>query len=157
MTEDSITLSVDVSQEDIVDLTVGDGVTISFTAYPDEAYEGEITSITTTATSEHATTISYPVTIKVLGDTSKLYEGMTGDVTFVIDQKEQTKYVSRKAIVEENGKTYVYQKNESGEMELVEVETGFTDGVNVEITSGLEKGDVIYIASKVVEEGDTQE
>ena len=42
-------------------------------------------------------------------------------------------------------------------MELVEVETGFTDGVNVEITSGLEKGDVIYIASKVVEEGDTQE
>ena len=157
VTEDSITLSVDVSQEDIVDLTVGDGVTISFTAYPDEAYEGEITSITTTATSEHATTISYPVTIKVLGDTSKLYEGMTGDVTFVIDQKEQTKYVSRKAIVEENGKTYVYQKNESGEMELVEVETGFTDGVNVEITSGLEKGDVIYIASKVVEEGDTQE
>ncbi len=157
VTEDSITLSVDVSQEDIVDLSVGDSVTIVFTAYEDETYEGEVMSITTTATSEHATTISYPVTIKVMGDTSKLYEGMTGDVTFVTDQKAQTTYVSRKAIVEENGSTYVYQKNDSDDMELVEVETGFTDGVNIEITSGLEKGDIIYIASKVTGEGESEE
>ena len=156
VTEDSITLSVDVSQEDIVDLVVGDSVTISFTAYPDEIYTGEITAITTTATSEHATTISYPVTIKVQGETSKLYEGMTGDVTFITDQKEQTTYVSRKAIIEDNGSTYVYQKNKNGDMILTEVETGFTDGINIEITSGLEADDVIYIASKVVNEGEEE-
>ncbi|MDD2969265.1 MAG: HlyD family efflux transporter periplasmic adaptor subunit [Lachnospiraceae bacterium] len=156
VTQDSITLSVDVSQEDIVDLAVGDSVSIAFTAYPDENYSGEITAITTTATSEHATTISYPVTIKVLGDTSKLYEGMTGDVTFVTDQKEQTAYVSRKAIIEENGNTYVYQKNKNGDMILTEVETGFTDGINIEIISGLEADDVIYIASKITNEGEEE-
>ena len=41
-------------------------------------------------------------------------------------------------------------------MILTEVETGFTDGINIEITSGLEADDVIYIASKVVNEGEKE-
>ena len=157
VTESSITLSVDVSQEDIVDIAVGDNVNIAFTAYPDEDYQGEVTAITTTATSDHATTVSYPVTIKVIGDTSKLFSGMTGDVTFVTDEKSQVLYVSRKAIVEQSGKSYVYQKDKNGDMTLTKVTTGFTDGVNVEITEGLTADDVIYIASKVTSDSESEE
>lgn len=157
VTEDSITLSMDVSQEDIIALAVGDSVSIAFTAYPEELYEGEVTAITTTATSEHATTISYPVTIKVIGDTSRLFAGMTGDVTFVTDEKKEVLYTTKKAIVEENGKTYVYQKDKSGKMKLTEVTTGFTDGVNIEIVEGLEKGAVIYIKSKVTGDAEVEE
>ena len=155
VTQSSITLSVDVSQEDIIDIGVGDDVSIVFTAYPDENYEGTVTAITTTATSDYATTVSYPVTIKVSGDTSKLYAGMTGDVTFVTDEKAQVLYVSRKAIVEEDDKSYVYQKDKSGNMVLTPVTTGFTDGVYVEITEGLAQGDTIYIASKVTTDTET--
>lgn len=157
VTEDSITLSVDVSQEDIIALAVGDSVSIAFTAYPEKLYEGEVTAITTTATSEHATTISYPVTIKVIGDTSRLFAGMTGDVTFVTEEKKEVLYTTKKAIVEENGKTYVYQKDKSGKMKLTEVTTGFTDGVNIEIVEGLEKGAVIYIKSKVTGDAEVEE
>jgi len=157
VTESSITLSVDVSQEDIVAIAVGDDVNIAFTAYPDENYQGTVTAITTTATSDHATTISYPVTIKVSGDTSKLYAGMTGDVTFVTDQKSQVLYVSRKAIVEQNGRNYVYQKDKNGDMVLTKVTTGFTDGVNVEITEGLSQGDTVYIASLVTHGGESED
>lgn len=156
VTESSITLSVDVSQEDVVDVTVGDSVNIIFTAYPDENYEGSVTQITTTSTSNHATTVSYPVTIKVIGDTSKLYAGMTGDVTFITEQKSEVTYVSRKAIIEQNGKSYVYQKNNNGDMILTKVVTGFTDGVNVEITDGLSKGDIIYIQSKVTSDTESE-
>lgn len=152
-TEDTLTLTVDVSQEDISDIGVGDSVSILFTAYPDTAYTGEVSSVTTTATSDTATTISYPVTIHILGDTSKLYDGMTGDVTFVVEEKSDILYVSRKAIVEENGNTYVYLKDSSGNYYLSEVTTGFTDGVNIEITSGIEADDIVYIASKVTSEG----
>ena len=56
--------------------------------------------------------------------------------------------MSRKAIVEENGKTYVYRKTALGGKELAEVETGITNGVDIEILSGLEEGDTIYLASK---------
>lgn len=147
---DAMTIQVDVAQEDVTTMKVGDKVSIQFAAYED-LYEGVIESITTTATSRNSATVSYPVTILILGDTSKIYGGMTADVTFVIEETAELLYVSRKAIVNENGKKYVYVK--SGEdYVLSEVTTGFTDGVNVEIISGLQEDDVYYIASVAVDE-----
>ena len=40
-------------------------------------------------------------------------------------------------------------KNDKDEMVLQEVTTGFTDGVNIQIISGLDRGDTVYIASRV--------
>lgn len=148
-TEDSMTITVDVTQEDVVDLTVGDNVDITFSAYKDRIYQGIIQSIDTTATARGSNTISYAVKIGVEGDTSALYGGMTADITFVTDKLEDVLYVSRKAIVEDNGKSYVYRRTSLGGRELTEVETGVSNGVSIEILSGLEEGDVIYLASRV--------
>ena len=147
-----MTISVDVAQEDVVDLKVGDAVDITFTAYEDASYAGSIQTIHTTSTSEGSSTVSYSVVIAVEGDTSLLYGGMTADVIFVTKQRENVLIVSRKAIVEENGKTCVYYQNASGAMELKEVVTGLDNGVGVEIVSGLEEGDTIYLASRVSSE-----
>ena len=133
-TSDAMTVSVDVSEEDVVTMKVGDSVTLAFTAYEDETYEGIIQSITTTATSRGTATVSYPVVISIQGDTSKLYEGMTADVTFITEATDaEVIYVPRKAIVEENGKYYIYKK-EQDEYVLSPIETGFTDGENMEWT-----------------------
>ncbi len=145
-------ISVDVAQEDVVDLKVGDRVDITFTAYQDAAYTGSIKSIDTTATAAGSNTVSYAVIIAVEGDASRLYGGMTADIIFVTEQKEDVLYISRKAIVKENGKTCVYYKTRLGGMELKEVETGLDNGVDVEILSGLEEGDTIYLASRVSSE-----
>lgn len=147
--EDDYVLSIDISGEDIPYVEVGKKVTIVFTAYPDDIYQGEIREISAPASQNHATTISYPVTVKILGDTAALFGGMTGDVTFVTGQARQVVYVSRKAIVEQNGKTFVYQQGALGEMGLTPVETGFTDGISVEIRSGLKKGDTVYVATRI--------
>ena len=155
-TSDDMRISVDVTQEDIVDLQVGDAVDITFTAYPEDSYTGNILSINTTATSDYSNTVSYTVEISVEGALEKLYGGMTADVIFVTEEKEDILYVSRKAIVEENGKTYVYQKTALGGKELAEVETGITNGVDIEILSGLEEGDTIYLASKVSSEAEVK-
>lgn len=149
---DKMTLSVDVTQEDIVNLQVGDKVDITFLAYEDVSYEGSIQSIQTTATSSNSNTVSYTVVITVEGDTTALYGGMTADIVFVKEQREDTLYISKKAIVEKEGKTCVYQKNLLGGMELKEVETGIDNGVSIEILSGLEEGETIYLASRVSSE-----
>ncbi|MBQ7942769.1 MAG: efflux RND transporter periplasmic adaptor subunit [Lachnospiraceae bacterium] len=148
VTSDAMTITVDVFQEDVVMLQVGDSVEINLTAYEDEVYQGIVDSITTTSTSQGSATISYPVVIAIQGDTSKIYGGMTADVTFVIEETEDIVYVSRKAIVEKRNKEYVYIKN-GDSYELTPVTTGFTDGIYVEITEGLEAGDTYYIASVV--------
>lgn len=146
--EDEMTISVDVSQEDVIDLSINDDVQISFLAYDGEIYQGIISEITTTVTSEDSATVSYPVLIRVLGDTSKLYGGMTADITFVTETKTDTLYVSKKAIVEQNGSYFVYV-DAFGGYELQEVKIGITDGIYTEIVDGLSAGDQIYIATKV--------
>lgn len=145
--ENEYTVSIDVSEEDVAAIEVGDQVDVVFGAYPEDTYQGTIISITTSAASEYASTISYPVTIQVEGDTSLLYGGMTADVTFVTESVTDVLYVSRRAVFEENGKSYVYRQTANGGREQAEVETGFSDSANVEIKSGLEEGDVIYIKS----------
>lgn len=153
---DDMTISVDVTQEDVVDFAVGDLVEILFTAYEDTPYEGTILSIDTTATARNSNTISYTVVIGVNGDTELLYGGMTADITFVTEEKEDVLYVSRRAIVEENGKSYVYRQTALGGRELAEVETGISNGVNIEILSGLSEGDIIYIVSRVSSETEVE-
>lgn len=146
---DDMTITVDVTQEDVVALDVGNEVEICFSAYPDVVYSGKIRSINTTATSRESATISYQVVIGVEGDTTALYGGMTADITFVTEEKEEVLFVSRKAIVEHNDKTYVYVKTALGGKELKEVVTGIRNSTSIEILSGLEESDIIYIASKV--------
>lgn len=145
--ENEYTVNIDVSEEDVAAISVGDSVELSFSAYPEQMWEGVITSITTTSTSEHASTISYPATILVQGDTDLLYGGMTADVTFVTDSAEDVLYVSKKAVFEENGVSYVYKKDAKGNRVKTKVETGFSDTASIEIISGLEEGDIVYIES----------
>lgn len=143
------TIIVDLAEEDVVDIQVGDSVSIEFTAYPDEVYEGVIKKIETKTADGFASTVNYPVTLLVSGDTSKLYGGMAADVTFAVETRQNVIYVAKNAIVEQEDGEYVYCKNALGQMELVPVTTGFSNGVNVEIKEGLSAGDTVYIASIV--------
>ena len=147
--EDAYEVTIDVSEEDISAVAIGDTVDLAMAAYEGETYTGMVSSITTTANDTYASTVSYPVTIQIQGDTSKLYGGMTANVTFVTDRAEDVLYISRRAVKEIDGKSYVYLKTAAGGKKLTEVETGFSDGTNVEIIRGLSERDIIYMESKV--------
>lgn len=140
----NMTVSVDVSQEDVVTLKVGDSVDIAFSAYEGEAYTGIVEAITTTATSRSSATISYPVTISIQGDTEKLYGGMTADVTFTTQESDEVTYILAKAVTDDNGKSCVYVK-QGEEYVLKPVTTDFSNGEYIQVISGLEAGDKYYI------------
>lgn len=149
---DEMTVSVDVSQEDVVAMKVGDTVEISFSAYEGETYQGVIESITTTATSRNSATISYPVVVSIQGDTTLLYSGMTADVTFVTEEAENVCYVLRKAVVSEDGKSQLYIKSGDAYV-LTPVTTGIQNSEYIEIKTdnqnGINAGDKYYIRTLV--------
>lgn len=146
--EEEMTITVDVSQEDITSLSVGDPVEIEFMAYEGQFYDGNILSITTTNTSSNSVTVSYPVEVSVNGDTSSLYGGMSAEVNFVTEEHADTLYVSKKAVTKQDGKTYVTIKRD-GDYRLQEVETGMSNSSSTEILGGLSEGDTVYIVSQV--------
>lgn len=145
---DAITMTVSVSQEDISQVALGDKVNIELTAYEDTVYEGVVESIETSSASG-SSTVAYNVTVAFTGETTGIYGDMTGNVTFITKQVEDVIYVSNKAIMNEGIVSYVDVKREDGTVEKTAVETGFSDGINVEIISGLQEGDVVLIESRV--------
>ena len=127
-------------------IAIGDSVRVEFSAYPDEIWNGTVTSVTTTKTSDYAATVSYPVKIQVEGDTERLFGGMTAEITFVSEAASDVLYISRKAIVEQEGSTFVYVGS-GEEKQLKEVVTGLENSTQVEIREGLSEGDTVYIPS----------
>lgn len=95
--------------------------------------------------------VYYTITVTVQGDVSGLYEGMTGDVTCVTKETKEVTYVSNRAIFRDGTRSYVKVRDENGNIVEKDVTTGFSDGVNVEITEGLSQGDTVLIESKVSE------
>lgn len=148
---DAVTMTVSVSEEDISGIAIGDEVMIELNAYEDQTFSGEVESIDTSVSSG-SSTVSYNVTVKLSGDVDGIYTDMTGNVTFIEKQVTNVVYVSNKAVINEGTASYVKVKNSDGTIEKKEVTTGFSDGVNVEITEGLSEGETVLIESQVTNE-----
>lgn len=146
-----VSMTVTLEEDDMEDISEGGLANISFTAYPDEIYKAVVSEVSD-ASSDSSGTTTYDVTVTLEGDASGLFQGMTGNITFITKEMEEVMYVSNRAITRSGTKSYVKVKDADGKVKTQEVITGFSDGVNVEIVEGLEVGDVVLIESKVAGE-----
>lgn len=147
--KEAVTMEVSLAEEDYNTIDTEGKVNISYTAYPDSIYTGTITEVSDAEYDSSSGGVYYTVTVTVQGDVSGLYEGMTGEVTFVTKETKEVTYVSNRAIFREGMRSYVKLRDENGNIEEKDVTTGFSDGINVEIVEGLSEGDVVLIESKV--------
>lgn len=145
----NVYISVSIDQTDISLITLGKQSNILFDAYPDQPFTGKVDSITTTPAMSNSSTVSYTVKVKLDGDCTALYEGMTGSVTFVTEEVKDVLKVSSRAIYTENDQAYVKVKDTSGNLIPTPVVIGFTNGTETEIVSGLSEGDIVIIESKI--------
>lgn len=146
-----VTMEITVSEDDYKAIDQDGEVNITYTAYPDVVYSGVISEVSDAAYDSSSGEVYYTITVTVQGDVSGLYEGMTGDVTCVTKETKEVTYVSNRAIFRDGTRSYVKVRDENGNIVEKDVTTGFSDGVNVEITEGLSQGDTVLIESKVSE------
>lgn len=145
---EDVTMSVTVDEKDMEDISLGSEANVSFTAYPEEIFTAKVTEISDASTDADGNVV-YEVTITLEGDVSKLFQGMTGDITFVTKQSEETLYIYKRAVITEEGKSYVKVRDEEGNAVKKEITTGFTDGTYIQVVEGLSEGDIVLIESKV--------
>lgn len=146
-----VTMEITVSEDDYKAIDQDGEVNITYTAYSDVVYNGVISEVSDAAYDSSSGEVYYTITVTVQGDVSGLYEGMTGDVTCVTKETKEVTYVSNRAIFRDGTRSYVKVRDENGNIVEKDVTTGFSDGVNVEITEGLSQGDTVLIESKVSE------
>ncbi|WP_215225840.1 efflux RND transporter periplasmic adaptor subunit [Echinicola shivajiensis] len=175
---------VDVNENDIVRLSLGDTTIIDVDAYSStgDKFKGVVTSIANSANekaSQDAVT-EFEVRIRVINDSYKhlvteqnrfpFRPGMTASVEIITDKKENVLSVPLASVTTRENmrqdstdqssdlKELVF-KTEGGKAVLTEVKTGISDFENIEILEGLDEGVEIvsgpyHIVSKKLEDGD---
>lgn len=147
--QEDVTMDIALGEDDYESLEEDCQVNITYTAYPDVVYSAVISEVSDAEYDSSSGSTYYTLTVTVQGDVDGLYEGMTGDVTFVTGETEDVLYVSNRAINREGTRSYVKVRNAQGSIEEKDVVTGFSDGTYVEIVEGLSEGDVVLIEGKV--------
>lgn len=141
--QDNAMLVVNVDELDILSVEEGQTASITLDALEDETFEGTVTRVAQTASSGNGST-KYEVEITVPMD-DNMRIGMSASATIQVSEAEDTLTIPMTALQQRGDETFVYTTEEDGTLSgEVTVETGLSDGTNVEITSGLEEGDTVY-------------
>ena len=91
---------------------------------------------------------TFKITIEVSDQTRSLKPGMFGRINIVYDRRENVLQIPRSAVIEEGGQSIVFIVDK-GIAEKRTITTGFSEGGNVEILSGLSDNDEIVFIGHI--------
>lgn len=142
--QDNVKIVVNVDELDILSVEKDQSATVTLDALEEEQYTGTVTKISNTASAGTGST-KYEVEITVPMDENMLI-GMSASTAIQVSNAEDTLVLPMTALQQRGDETFVYtQKDTDGNLSgETTVETGLSDGQNVEIVSGLNEGDEVY-------------
>jgi len=149
------TFEMDVDELDVKSVEVGQQVAITADAVSGKTFTGSVTNVSLQSTTSDGVT-NYPVTITLDDGMDDLLPGMNVDGVIVLDEATDVLTIPADSLVRGN---QVYVKDETvkeaiGDIpagfKAVEVTTGLINDDYVEITSGLEENQEVYVAQTTV-------
>src|SRR5574343_40196 len=156
----NIEVEVDGNENDIVKINIGDSANIEVDAYLKREYKGIVTSISnsaSTATTADQVT-NFKVKVRILKESyqdllegkpanfSTFGPGMTATVDIITTRKEKVVGWRSSAVIAKNDKKFecVFVK-QGDKAKLRVIKTGIQDDTNIEVVTGLKKGDVVIV------------
>ena len=145
---DRLIVKASVDETDLAQVKVKQNVELVLDAFPENRMDAKVVHIGYDAKTVNNVT-TYEVDVLAENTLEHMKSGMTANVTFLIDQRENVLTVPAAAIHKEKGKAYVLVPNSDphGEPLQKEIKLGISDGRKVEVASGLEEGDTVLTAA----------
>ena len=148
----------DIDEADIGGVKEGQRVTFTVDAFPDDKFEGQVTQVRQEATTT-SNVVTYEVVISAPNKDLKLKPGLTANVTIYTLEKNQVLAVPSKALrfmpneallkkgekIEDIEAPFKIWTLEGGTFKAHKVETGITNGILTEITSGLSENTEVLV------------
>lgn len=140
---DSLIFKGTVDEIDVGKLDVGMTADLKIGAIPDEKITGRLSKISPKAKEKENATL-FDVEIEIVQRGAKVIRaGYSTNADLVINKVENVLYVPERLVEFKDNKTFVEIKNAGGVIEKKEVQTGLSDGINIEVKSGLKDGEEI--------------
>ena len=138
------------AESDAAKVRVGSPATITFDALAGERAEGTVVSIDPVGTTSNSGLITYGVRVQVIDAPTTVREGMTASVSVLVDEAIDVLVVPQSAVTGTDDRAAVLvQRTEGAETstDKVQVVLGLQGDAGVEITAGVDEGDVLVIPS----------
>lgn len=143
--QEKASVSITVDELDILSISVGDTTQVTVDALPGRAYEGVVTEVNTSPSNDGGNS-KYSAVITFDREDDML-DGMNASCLITIEKKDGLLLVPVEAVDENGRECCVYtgfDENSGKPFNPVKVTTGLSDGVNVEILSGLSEGETCW-------------
>ena len=132
-----------IDETEVGSLVEGMPMVISIGALPDYSSEAALEYISPKATENNgANQFEIKAAVKVTGD-HMIRSGYSANAEIVLETASQVLSIPESALEFDGDDTFVYRKNAAGGYDRVQVTTGLSDGVDIEIKSGLSLGDKV--------------
>lgn len=118
-------------------------VKVSLDAFPSETFDGVVDTIRATAIQTTTGGIAFPVLVKVDAKGKNLLLGMSGSSDIEVNAVPSALTVPIEAVLDENGKKFVFVIENGTKAKKVEVTTGSLTDTRAQIIKGLNEGDVV--------------
>ena len=141
----ALQVEINVDETDVARVSVGQETQITLDAFPGAELTGEVTFIAPVAKVESGVVL-YPVTVQLSPVQLPVRAGMTADVEITTASRGNALIVPLRAVHTEGARTYVHRLA-GDQIERMEVELGLMTDTEVEITGGLEEGDVVSVVA----------
>ena len=145
--QDTMTISIIVDELDIGKISVGMSAEVKLDALKNETFTAIVSDV---GTSGEADSGSSKFTVELTMDREEqMLAGMNATVSIGMEESAEVLTIPVAALNEIGGETFVYTAyDEKNEMfgSPVTVETGISDGENVQILSGIEEGQTVFYA-----------
>lgn len=133
-------------ETDILKIDDSQTIKISLDTYPKDSFAAKLLFVSPVAERDASGIVSYPVKAAIT-DTQdkKMLDGMEGSVNFITKEVLGVVTVPNMSVYRENNESYVDVVTDGNKVVKTRVVTGFTNGREVEIKSGIEVGKVVQI------------
>jgi len=154
--EDTATLVINLDEQDIAKVSVGQKATVKVEALGEERFEAVVTEIAARGTNSGGSS-KFAVKLE-LPKVKNMLDGMSATAALPVLEKENILVIPVMALAEQGAGTVVFTAldEKTGEpTKPVSVIIGISDGINAEILEGLNAGDKYYYSYYDILEEDT--
>jgi HlyD family secretion protein len=145
-------VNVDVDEVDIAKIQVGQQAAITVDAFPEKPYKGVVKEIALMTSGRREVGITYRVKARITNPDRALKLGMTANLDFLLEKREQVLTVPKSAIVTTGDTQFVFTIKDDT-VSRRPIETGFEGEEFMGITSGLQPGEKVVIGIKTASDG----
>lgn len=138
----TLSISSSINEDELSKISVGQEAEITIEAL-NKTITGYVTKIDNTGTYSSSGS-KFGVTVTFENDGSILL-GMTAKCSIILEKAENVISVAKEAVSTSNGKSYVMLKDSNGNIKQTEITTGISNDAYIEVKSGLNEGDIVYI------------